>query len=214
MLDSPERLLKQLVELGVELCKAGAAGVSLLKTGPDRDVIFHWAALAGVFAYPARVFTYFNDVPTPIVEGRILPLYGVDRKPLGTIWVVSHDEGRNFDHGDVEVMQRLADGPPGTAQALAGPERARGPRDDRGARIEVRRLLTAELAAAPPAPPRMGLITPVIAGNSSSTHEAPARAFQAFRYPAAPAAGAVGHGPEMNRRRGALHRPREWQACQ
>lgn len=158
MLDSPERLLKRLVELGVELCKAGSAGVSLLKTGPDGDVIFHWAALAGVFApyeggstprnfspcgmcldrgapillsYPARVFTYFNDVPTPIVEGLILPLYGVDRKPLGTIWVVSHDEGRKFDHGDVEIMQRLADF---TALAL-----------EMAGRLDAQRRLAAEL---------------------------------------------------------------------
>lgn len=33
LLDAPERLLKKLAELGVDLCKAGSAGVSLLKTG-------------------------------------------------------------------------------------------------------------------------------------------------------------------------------------
>lgn len=131
MLDRPERLLKRLVEIGLELCDAGSAGVSLLQAKPDGGTVFHWAALAGAFApheggstprdfspcgmcldrnapilvsYPARVFTYFNGASRFIVEGLILPLYGAGREPLGTIWVVAHDEQRKFDRTTVETM--------------------------------------------------------------------------------------------------------------
>jgi hypothetical protein len=44
---SPRTLLQKLVELALQLCRAGTAGVSLLERQQDRD-LFRWEALAGV----------------------------------------------------------------------------------------------------------------------------------------------------------------------
>jgi two-component sensor histidine kinase len=59
-------------------------------------------------ARPARVFDYFNQAHIAIVEGLVVPLYDTGRVPLGTIWIVSHDEDRRFDGNDVRVLEQLA----------------------------------------------------------------------------------------------------------
>ncbi|HEU5016808.1 MAG TPA: GAF domain-containing protein [Pseudolabrys sp.] len=129
-------LLDRLAELAVDLCDAGSAGVSLLEKTPEGETVFRWVALAGAFApyvggstprnhspcgiclernepillaRPYRVFEYFNKASPAIVEGLVLPLYGESGRPLGTIWIVSHEEGYGFDQGTVETMIRLAD---------------------------------------------------------------------------------------------------------
>lgn len=126
-------VLDMLVRLGVELCQAGSCGLSVLDIAGDAGQTFQWKAMAGVYAphaggttprnfspcgatldrrspqlfyYPERVFTYFQAVTPPIVEGLVLPLY-YDGLALGTIWVVSHDEQRKFDSEDVRVMNSL-----------------------------------------------------------------------------------------------------------
>jgi hypothetical protein len=58
---------------------------------------------------PYRVFEYFNDASPAIIEGLILPLYGESGDAVGTMWIVSHEEGRGFDQGILETMTRLAD---------------------------------------------------------------------------------------------------------
>ncbi|WP_162912892.1 HWE histidine kinase domain-containing protein [Rhodospirillaceae bacterium SYSU D60014] len=128
-------LLDRFVELAVEFCDAGSAGVSLLERTPAGNTIFRWTALAGDFkpyvggstpreaspcgicldrnetvllSRPSRVFPYFRDVHPPIVEALILPLDAGDGQPIGTIWILSHDKARRFDAGTVEIMTRLA----------------------------------------------------------------------------------------------------------
>lgn len=135
MAQASESLMQTLVDTAHELCQAGTTGVSLLGTTPDGTEIFRAQALAGtlahyvggsiprnfspcgvcleqgspvLFSYPERYFTYFQDANTPIVEGLVLPLIA-DSHMLGTIWIMSHDEGRQFDSGDVRVMTSLAD---------------------------------------------------------------------------------------------------------
>lgn len=127
-------ILKRLAELAVELCEAGSGGISMLETGEDGEMIFRWRALAGeleryeggatprhwspcgeclkagkpmLYSYPARFFTYFQDVSTTIVEGLVIPMYS-DGLPVGTIWIVAHDEQRNFDAEDVRLMTSLS----------------------------------------------------------------------------------------------------------
>jgi GAF domain-containing protein len=56
---------------------------------------------------PGRVFTYFNAVEPPIVEGLIVPISYAD-EDLGTLWIVAHGEERKFDREDVRVMRNLA----------------------------------------------------------------------------------------------------------
>ena len=126
------KALKCLAGLAVSLCNAGTAGVSLLEESPDGE-IFRWHALAGklaayeggstprnfspcgscldagkavLYAYPARRFTYFAQLDTPIVEGLVIPMYA-HGAALGTIWIVSHDNSRAFDAEDVRIMNSL-----------------------------------------------------------------------------------------------------------
>lgn len=134
MSDHPRSLPQKLVEVAVQLCQAGSAGISLLRNEGGKEIFF-WEALAGAYApyvggttprdfspcgvtldrgapqlffYPARLFEYFQAAEPPIVEGLIIPFYAGGR-PLGTIWIVSHDEGRRFDAEDLRVMTSLAE---------------------------------------------------------------------------------------------------------
>jgi len=131
--DDPASLYQQFAELAVKLCDAGSAGISLLEVA-ETGTIFRWVALAGQFAphiggqtprdfspcglcldrgqtvllaWPGRYFTYFNDVEPPIVEGLIVPLYAARGEPLGTIWIVMHDETRQCDAEDARILENL-----------------------------------------------------------------------------------------------------------
>lgn len=130
---TPDTLPQRLVDTALELCGAGSAGLSLLESG-DQGEIFRWVAMGGayagfvggttprdfspcgttlergspqLFSLPARCFTYFEGVEPPIVEGLVVPVYGAGR-PLGTIWVVAHDENRKFDLEDVRLLESVA----------------------------------------------------------------------------------------------------------
>jgi two-component sensor histidine kinase len=54
------------------------------------------------------MFTYFNDAAPQIVEGLVIPLYDTGKRPLGTLWVASHEAGHQFDATDARVMEQLA----------------------------------------------------------------------------------------------------------
>lgn len=125
-------LLKRLAQMAIELCHAGSGGISMLESH-DGGLLFRWRALAGtleryeggstprewspcgqclkaakpmLYLHPARFFTYFQEVDAPIVEGLVIPMYS-NREPIGTIWIVSHDEQRHFDAEDVRIMTSL-----------------------------------------------------------------------------------------------------------
>ena len=129
--DGAPALLKRLAQMAIELCGAGSGGISMLEATSDGE-LFRWNALAGelekyeggstprdwspcgqclkaarpmLYSYPARFFTYFQDVETAIVEGLVIPMY-LDAQPIGTIWIISHDE-RCFDAEDVRIMTSL-----------------------------------------------------------------------------------------------------------
>jgi DNA-binding CsgD family transcriptional regulator len=134
MAEGPEHLLETLVRMALGLCHAGTSGVSLVEAGPGATQVFRWVAMAGelaharggttprdfspcgvtlergtpqLFAYPGRLFTYFEAVSPPIVEGLVVPLGAVDGV-VGTIWIVSHSEERHFDWEDARIMTSLA----------------------------------------------------------------------------------------------------------
>lgn len=119
--------------------RPATAGVSLLETAGEgegeEEAVFRWVALSGtladhvggctpgnfslcgvcleqrapvLFSHPEHYFTYFQAANTPFVEGLVLPLIA-DSQALGTIWIVTHDEGRQFDSEDVRLMTGLAD---------------------------------------------------------------------------------------------------------
>lgn len=133
--NSRQTMLKTLVNIAIDLCQAGTAGVSLLETSQSGEEIFRWVALAGeleqyegrttpgdfspcgvclerqapiLYLYPERYFTYFQEAKPSTIEGLVIPLV-IDEHPLGTIWILSHDEQRQFDSEDVRVMNSLAD---------------------------------------------------------------------------------------------------------
>jgi signal transduction histidine kinase/ActR/RegA family two-component response regulator len=148
--NDPVGLLQCLVDLAVELCEAGSAGVSLLQPDADADdVVFRWVAMAGayrgyvggttprsfspcgvclsrdapqLYRYPSRVFTYLSKAEPAIVEGLVIPLRTA-AGVLGTIWVVTHDETRVFTARELAVMTTLADFA-STALALQGAREA------------------------------------------------------------------------------------------
>jgi len=131
----PEGLLQALMQAAVRLCRAGSAGISLLEPTANGNEVFRWVALAGVYeghvggttprdfspcgtcldrnspqlySHPAWRFTYLNRVVPPVIEALVIP-FGTERPVLGTIWIVSYDESRQFDGEEVRVMTGLAD---------------------------------------------------------------------------------------------------------
>ena len=130
----PSAAVQRFLEIAVELCGAGSAGLSMLAER-DGAQVFTWDVLAGVYAphvggttprnfspcglcldrgativvaRPARVFDYFKAVQPAITEALVVPLYDNNREPLGTLWIVHHDEARRFCANDVRIMEQLA----------------------------------------------------------------------------------------------------------
>lgn len=148
MAGRPDALLQKLVDIALELCRAGTAGVSLLQKTADGRQMFVWVALAGaysghvgkrtparfsvcgiclerqaaqLYSHPDRYFSYYasqedfeaGDSAQPfedpgIVETLVVP-FPAGSRPLGTIWVASHDTTSRFDNEDVRVLSALAD---------------------------------------------------------------------------------------------------------
>ena len=131
--DSPEQILQRLVETALSLCRAHTAGISLIDEKNGQEV-FRWEAVAGVFrdridatmprnASPCgttidrnatqlmymaeRVFPALTAQP-PVVEALLIPFH-VASVPIGTVWVVAHDESRKFDLEDERIVKTLAE---------------------------------------------------------------------------------------------------------
>ncbi|HVK70740.1 MAG TPA: GAF domain-containing protein [Polyangium sp.] len=129
----PEAILPKLVELALSLCRADAAGVSLLETEGDEEV-FRWHALAGanvellgtvvprfespcgvvvarnatlLFRNPARHFTDERLPDLGVVEALTVPFHD-DDKPVGTVWVFTRSEARQFDREDARILTSLS----------------------------------------------------------------------------------------------------------
>ena len=130
--DAPDKILQRLAETALQLCRADTAGISLMEQ-QDGAEVFRWEALAGVFSdrlnatmprnaspcgttidrnatqlmYMAeRVFPALKSKP-PVVEALLIP-FQVAGKPIGTVWVVAHDERRKFDQEDERIIKTLA----------------------------------------------------------------------------------------------------------
>lgn len=130
----PEGVVPQVTRTALDLCRAGSVGISVLERDASGEWVFRWTQLAGqlaphvggclplafspggvtlergcpqLFRHPERYFTYFKSAEPAIVEGLVTPLLWED-EPLGTIWIVSHDEDRVFDREDARIMESLA----------------------------------------------------------------------------------------------------------
>lgn len=59
-------------------------------------------------ARPERVYAFLSEAGVPNHEVLLVPLYAGQPDPLGTLWVISHDETTHFDSGDARVTTELA----------------------------------------------------------------------------------------------------------
>ncbi|UQA55785.1 GAF domain-containing protein [Polyangium aurulentum] len=127
-----EDVLPKLTSLALALCRAGSAGVSVLEAQDGREV-FRWHAVVGpfepnqgltlprnkslcdtviarndtlLFPEPER---HFGRAPAgpPIIEALTVPFHD-GGNPVGTLWVLSHSEGRHFDAEDGRLLTSLS----------------------------------------------------------------------------------------------------------
>jgi signal transduction histidine kinase len=129
MAENPRNMLQKLVEIAVELCNAGTAGISLIE-GP----LFRWEALAGIFGSYRRSTMPFDASPCGVcvnrdetqlmhlpdrhfpalrteprfVETLLIPFHD-HGKPIGTVWIVAHDFAHKFDGEDERIVRTLAE---------------------------------------------------------------------------------------------------------
>jgi len=130
--DSPTGILQKLVDASLALCRGHSAGISLLDEQEGRKV-FRWPAVAGQWASHVggttprdfspcgvvidrnsvqlfvrfdRYYPYFSIVTQPTYEALLIPFH-VGGEAVGTIWVVSHDESRQFDPEDHRLLSSM-----------------------------------------------------------------------------------------------------------
>jgi GAF domain-containing protein len=59
-----------------------------------------------LFRYPERYFTFPGEVESPLVEVLLTPFYN-EGQPVGSIWIIAHDETKTFDACDVQIVTEL-----------------------------------------------------------------------------------------------------------
>ena len=127
-----EQMLQSLAETSLTLCHAASAGVSILERDETGREAFRWHAAAGqwaihrggqmprespcgtvidrneplLMAHPERHYAYAQNIELPLHEVLLVPFHFRDR-PVGTVWIISHDERRTFDTEDLRVLTSL-----------------------------------------------------------------------------------------------------------
>ena len=130
---SGSALLQSLSEIALDLCKAHSAGVSVLED-ENGEQVFKWRGLAGqwghfingglprhaspcgmvldldrelLVSWPGREFANVAQAQPPLVEGLLAP-FRILGQPVGTVWVLAHDDKRKFDREDLRLIEGLA----------------------------------------------------------------------------------------------------------
>ncbi|MHB8540074.1 MAG: PAS domain S-box protein [Candidatus Acidiferrales bacterium] len=131
--DPSGNVLQKLAETVLELCEAQSAGISILEEDENGRKIFRWHATAGkwskflggtmpreispcgtvldrnsslLLSHPERHFPIPPEVVPPINEVLLVPFH-VAGEPVGTIWVIAHDDARKFDREDERLITSL-----------------------------------------------------------------------------------------------------------
>ena len=130
--DAPRSMLQHLADTLLDVFKCGSAGISLLSKD---ETTFFWPAIAGqwhahsgggatprnfspcgdvldgnaplLFKRPERRYPYFLPV-MPLAEECLLVPFHVGGKAVGTIWLIAHDDRRQFDTEDLRQLQSLS----------------------------------------------------------------------------------------------------------
>ncbi len=117
----------------MEMTGGASAGLSLYEENPSPGV-FRWRYLRGILApfenattprnfspcgitldqnspvlslHPERIYDWISDANIVVPEVLLVPLYLGGTEPLGTLWIVSAEEG-HFDSGHARAMTELA----------------------------------------------------------------------------------------------------------
>jgi PAS domain S-box-containing protein len=133
LVESPQTILKKLVDTALALCNADSAGISILEHAQGQD-LFRWHATAGALAPylggtmprgfspcgtvldrnaaqlmtdPGRFYPDVKKVQPQVVEVLLIPFYRGETA-IGTVWVVSHTAGKQFQLEDERLVTSLA----------------------------------------------------------------------------------------------------------
>jgi DNA-binding CsgD family transcriptional regulator len=131
--DDPSDVLRRFVELAMQLCGGGSAGISVYEPQSESAGIFRWHALTGRAARhngettprdfspcgicldkgeiilmdrPGRYYGWLNLPEIPLTEALLVPLLK-GTVPFGTLWIMSHDEHR-FDAEDARILADMS----------------------------------------------------------------------------------------------------------
>jgi GAF domain-containing protein len=131
--ENPQQVLPALVDLAMEITGGSTAGLSLYEKEPAPG-IFRWHYLRGKLApfdggitprnyspcgitldqaapvlvqHPERIYDWLVEAEIGLPEVLLVPLFLGGPEPLGTLWIVSDDEG-HFDTAHARVASELA----------------------------------------------------------------------------------------------------------
>ena len=129
--DHPDEVLPRLVKLGMEICGAHSAGISIFEPDAGR---FRWHALAGELATfegattprnfspcgvcldlgepilmerPERAYDWIREAGITVPELLLVPLAAKGADAIGTLWLMSEDAG-HFTKEHARVMAELS----------------------------------------------------------------------------------------------------------
>ena len=132
--ESPHDILQRLVDIALDMFKAGSAGISLMKENGGKEGDFYWPAVAGelkgylgsgtprffgpcgvvidsnevqLFIHPEKYYDYLAPI-TPVVCEVLLAPFSVNGKAVGTVWLVSHDDARQFNAEDQRLLASVS----------------------------------------------------------------------------------------------------------
>ena len=126
-------VLARLADVALELCGGHSAGISLIE-GDGVETRFRWHAVSGRWAphvgggmprnaspcgvvidrnstllmsRPGGYFPMMAEVDPLAAEALLAPFHLLGQ-PVGTVWVVTHDDTHKFDAEDVRIIESLA----------------------------------------------------------------------------------------------------------
>ncbi|MBA3448831.1 MAG: GAF domain-containing protein [Pseudaminobacter sp.] len=133
MVERPDAVLPEFVALAMEMCDGVSAGLSLFEQGSGAGV-FRWQHVVGMLAafdgattprhyspcgitldhrgpvltrHSETLYAWIADAGIVLPEVLLVPLYIGGDAPLGTLWIVSDDEG-HFHSGHARIASELA----------------------------------------------------------------------------------------------------------